>query len=103
MRDARAGPSDEADRYPMHAAIRWGQFHRLGRPRDRAPVEYVQRIDDAWVQWSVVEVDATAVPGARGARCLLFSRQDCIRRVWNYPDHWRTLDAEELTALSWHR
>jgi len=60
-------------------------------------------VDDEFVQWSVVEVDARAIPGARGPRCLLFSRQDCIRRVWEYPADWRLLDAPALIALSWHR
>lgn len=59
--------------------------------------------DEAFVEWSVVEVEATGVPGARGPRCLLFSRQDCIRRVWDYPTNWRQLDAAALIVLSWHR
>jgi len=48
-------------------------------------------------------VDARAVPGAHGARCLVFSREDCIRRVWDYPADWRSLDGAALSALSWHR
>jgi hypothetical protein len=63
----------------------------------------VQRVGDAFIHWSVVEVDAGAVPGARGARCLLFTREDCIRRVWDYPADWRTLDAAALASLSWHQ
>ena len=103
MRDARAAPRDEAEQEPMHAAIRWDEARRVGWRVDHAPVEFVQQINDAWVQWSVIEVDASAVPGARATRCLLFSRHECIRRVWNYPADWRALDAEALTALSWHR
>ena len=75
---------------------------RDGAP-DPTPVEFVQRGDGAWVRWSVVEVDAAAVPGAQGARCLLFRRDDCIRRVWHYPPHWRDLDPAALAALSWRR
>ena len=63
----------------------------------------MQRVDDAWLHWSVVEVDAQAVPGAHGARCLVFTRRDCIRRVWDYPADWRQLDVVGLAALSWHR
>lgn len=59
--------------------------------------------DEAFVEWTVVEVEANGVPGARGPRCLLFSRQDCIRRVWEYPTNWRQLDATALAVLSWHR
>jgi hypothetical protein len=70
---------------------------------DRTPVRFVQVVGAARVEWSVVEVDAGEVPGAQGARCLIFTRVDCIRRVWRYPLDWRTLDAEQLAALSWQR
>jgi hypothetical protein len=66
-------------------------------------VEFEQRGDGAWVRWSVVEVDAAGVPGARGPRCLLFRRDDCIRRVWDYPPDWCDLDPAALAALSWRR
>ena len=61
--------------------------------------------DSHEVEWSVVEVtvDRAAVPGARGTHCLLFSRRDCIRRVWEYPAGWRQLDAAALESLSWRR
>lgn len=74
-----------------------------GGATDPTPVEFVQRGDGAWVRWSVVEVDAAAVPGAQGQRCLLFRRDDCIRRVWHYPPDWRDLDPAALAALSWRR
>jgi hypothetical protein len=92
---------DSAQRPTRAAPARCGAG--LERPPDPTPVPFVQRLDDAEVRWSVVEVDATAVPGAPGARCLLFTRQDCIRRVWSYPADWRTLDDAGLVALSRHR
>lgn len=70
---------------------------------DPTPVRFVQHVGDAVLDWSVVEVDARAVPGAHGARCLIFSRPECIRRVWDYPADWRTMDAAGLAALSWRR
>ena len=70
---------------------------------DPTPVLFAQRTGAESVEWEVVEVDAAAVPGALGPRCLLFSRRDCIRRVWDYPVDWRTLDAVGLAALSWGR
>ena len=100
---ARAGSGAEADPNAMLLAIPSTAPQRPDRLRDPTPVVFVQRLGDAWVQWSVIEVDASAVPGARATRCLLFSRHECIRRVWNYPADWRALDAEALTALSWHR
>ena len=66
-------------------------------------VEFTQFVDDTYLDWSVVEVEASSVPGSRGAHCLVFSRRDCIRRVWDYPRDWRTLDAAGLSELSWHR
>ena len=68
-----------------------------------APVAFIQHVDGAYLRWSVVEVDAGGVPGARGARCLTFTRDGCVRRVWDYPANWRTLDDTALAALSWHR
>ena len=88
----RAVPAASDERVPIPA-----------RTMGAAAVSFVQRVGDTYHEWSVVEVDARAVPGARGPRCLIFTRDSCIRRVWEYPAHWRTLDADELTALSWHR
>ena len=59
-----------------------------------APVAFVQRTDDHVLHWSVVEVDAATVPGARGSHCLVFTREDCVRRVWDYPADWQSLDDE---------
>jgi len=71
-------------------------------PWGAAPVAFVQRTDDNVLHWSVVEVDAATVPGARGSHCLVFTREDCVRRVWDYPADWQSLDDEGLAALSWH-
>ncbi len=72
-------------------------------PLDPTPLVFIQELDEEWLHWAVVEVEAHGVPGAQGARCLVFSREACIRRVWNYPLDWRTLDAAGLAALSWQR
>ena len=70
------------------------------RPPDPEPVQFVECLGDERVRWSVVEMDARAVPGARRARCLVFSHARSVRRVWDYPEGWRTLDDAALTALS---
>jgi hypothetical protein len=75
----------------------------LERRIDPAPVTFLQNLDGVWLHWSVVEIDARDVPGARAPYCLVFSRTECIRRVWDYPANWRTLDDLELAALSWRR
>jgi hypothetical protein len=55
------------------------------------------------VLWSVREVDAARVPGARGERCLLFETEGVIRRVWSYPDDWRSVPDETLRFLAERR
>jgi hypothetical protein len=80
-----------------------GPAPSLGPPPDPTPVTFVQDVGDGCLRWAVVEVDASAVPGAPGTRCLLFTRRECVRRVWDYPPDWRTLDAAGLAALSWRR
>ena len=66
-------------------------------------MEFVERADGAFVHWHVHEVDAHAVPGTRGPRCLLFLCDGVIRRVWEYPANWRSLDDAALGRLSWRR
>lgn len=48
------------------------------------------------VTWTARELEAEAVPGSRGARCLIFECEDAVRRLWVYPANWRQLDAELL-------
>jgi hypothetical protein len=74
-----------------------------GPPVECVPVTFVECIGDVCLHWSVVEVDARDVPGVHAPNCLIFSRQDCVRRVWEYPANWLDLDDTELVALSWHR
>ena len=66
-------------------------------------VEFAEWDDGVLVRWHVNEVDARRVPGARGARCLLFACDQVIRRVWRYPADWRSLDGPGLALLSWGR
>lgn len=49
--------------------------------------------------WTVREVDTTAVPGARGARCLIFDSGSIARRLWNYPRDWGALPPGALLRL----
>ena len=81
--------NEAAPRAPLDAsegvrAIRVGSNQPADPPAVR-PEEYVEGthlryFDASNVEWSVVEVevDREKVPSARGARCLLFSRKDCI-------------------------
>ena len=52
-------------------------------------------------EWTVHEVTDAARPWA--GKSLIFVSTDGFRRVYEYPDDWRTLDAEGLHALSWKR
>jgi hypothetical protein len=51
-------------------------------------------------KWTVRELDARALPGARGARCLVFENEVLVRRVWDYPAAWLTWPAAALLQLA---
>jgi hypothetical protein len=50
-------------------------------------------------QWIVREVNARGVPGARRDTCLLCESAEVIRRIWDFPANWRTVDDEALWKL----
>ena len=49
--------------------------------------------------WTVREMDARGVPGARAPTCLICESTEVIRRLWDYPRDWRKLDDLELARL----
>lgn len=49
-------------------------------------------------EWTVYEVK-TPQAWARGARCLVLNSRECVRRIWEYPSHWQSLDPEALLRL----
>jgi hypothetical protein len=51
------------------------------------------------VHWSLREVDARRVPGARAPKCLICESTDVIRRLWVYPDDWKSLTDDALWTL----
>ena len=55
-------------------------------------------VDRHGVEWSVREV-ATPQVWAKQQYCLVLNSRECVRRVWQYPRHWRTLDADQLLSL----
>lgn len=59
----------------------------------------VRFIDGDGIAWRLVERGAAEVPGARGAACLICLSEKVVRRLWQYPRHWRTLAPAELEAL----
>jgi hypothetical protein len=63
----------------------------------------VHFIDAEGTRWQVTERDCRLVPGALGPRCLVFMTDGVLRRVWEYPEEWRTLSGNGLVALSWRR
>jgi hypothetical protein len=64
-----------------------------------ALVGWIEFVDAANVYWRVKERNSGADPGARGARCLVFSSEQAVRRVWVYPPEWRTLSNASLIEL----
>ena len=57
--------------------------------------------DGAGALWTVLEVEAAGMVGARGPRCLVFECGAAVRRVWHYPSEWVEWDAQKLEMLSW--
>jgi hypothetical protein len=57
--------------------------------------------DGSGALWTVLEVEAAGMVGARGPRCLVFECGAAVRRVWHYPAEWGEWNAEKLEALSW--
>ena len=55
-------------------------------------------VDRAGVEWTVREVP-TPQSWARGTLCLVLNSRECVRRVWNYPRDWRSLDADALLRM----
>jgi hypothetical protein len=49
--------------------------------------------------WTVREMDAARVPGARARRSLIFDTAGHCFRIWQYPVDWRDLTTHELLAL----
>ena len=50
--------------------------------------------------FTVRELDARAMPGAHGPRCLVFENHSVVRRVWHYPDDWRRMSDAALLAVA---
>ena len=50
-------------------------------------------------RWTLREMDARGVPGARATTCLICESTDVFRRFWRYPRDWRSLDDEDLAGL----
>jgi hypothetical protein len=65
----------------------------------RRPLGSRIAVDPAGRAWTVREMDAAHVPGARAGRSLIFDTVGCCFRVWQYPLDWRDLPAAELLAL----
>jgi hypothetical protein len=55
-------------------------------------------VDRDGTEWTVREM-TTPQAWARAPRCLVLGSRECVRRVWTYPDDWRSLDADQLHRL----
>ena len=63
--------------------------------------ERIRRVvyDSSRVTWSVYEQPTRHVPGAKRERCLIFESPWAVRRAWEYPAAWLTLESDELRRL----
>lgn len=55
-------------------------------------------VDREGIEWNVREV-STPQLWAKSPRCLVLNSRECVRRVWQYPRHWRTMSADDLLRL----
>ena len=69
------------------------------RLNDGASLDPGRQLTAGESTWIVREVNSAHVPGSRGARCLVFSSADVVRRVWRYPPNWRVLDDQVLWGV----
>jgi hypothetical protein len=67
---------------------------------DASAIDYVDGFN---ILWRVTERDCRQDPGMRTTKCLVFSCDTAVRRVWNYPADWRSLDPAGLESLSTQR
>ncbi len=49
--------------------------------------------------WTVREVSAHTVPGARAERCLICESSSIVRRLWDYPEGWQHMSDDELLGI----
>jgi hypothetical protein len=61
---------------------------------------YMRELCREEVSWIVREADTSRMPGARGERCLIFDSESVVRRVWQFPTDWQSLDDDALWALT---
>lgn len=50
-------------------------------------------------EWSVIEADTSHVPGAYAPRCLVFTGEAIVRRVWAFPPDWFDHSEESLLSI----
>jgi hypothetical protein len=82
----------------MYQPHQTGSAITHGASLAQAPIQFR---DTRGRQWTVFERPCKGVPGRKADRCLVFECGEVVRRLWRYPDNWRTLDAEALEKLSW--
>jgi hypothetical protein len=69
------------------------------RPTVEVPENENRTVQRGSARWTLREVDAQRVPGARAPRCLICESADVIRRLWIYPSDWSDLDDQSLLEL----
>jgi hypothetical protein len=82
---------------PKRSAAAADDSRLPGRSARRPPIAF---LDGRGVTWRVTERDARHDPGCHGERCLVFSNENVVRRVWTYPNAWQSLSDGEFDALN---
>ena len=69
------------------------QFYDQFAPSIGSALYFTDSLGD---RWQVFELRC-----ADGSLCLIFESRNTLRRIQQYPDGWRQLDATALCALGW--
>lgn len=65
----------------------------------RARVRASRTVLDGPEEWTIREIEAGAIPGARGDFCLVLESASMVRRRWKYPPNWASLESAKLVEL----
>lgn len=56
-------------------------------------------VEKSGQRWTIREMSAGNIPGAHRSHCLICESDDVVRRIWDYPHDWRSLDDSRLIEL----
>jgi hypothetical protein len=87
-----------ASRMERNSILAWSDARRAARAGSRAPASRTFKADRD-VLWTVMAVEGLTPAGSRRGGCLVFSSDETVTCVWDFPQDWRSLTDAELNAV----